>query len=69
MMTFLKNIDGATDTVMVFEDESGYKFGGVCYEEWSVSKDFFGNGENFVYTFKDGDDILAFKSTNENTMY
>jgi hypothetical protein len=55
MNTFLNALDGYADTILVFEDECGYKFGGMCNEEWVVSKDFFGNGENFVYTFKDGD--------------
>lgn len=69
MNTFLKNLDGYADTIIVLEDEAGYKFGGVCNEEWTPSKEFFGNGENFVFTFKDSDQIKAFKATNDNSMY
>jgi len=55
MNTFLKNLDGHADTIIILEDEAGYKFGGFCNEEWKPSKEFFGNGENFVFTFKDSD--------------
>ena len=51
MNTFLKNLAFISDTILVFEDESGYKFGGYCAEAWSVQKQFFGSGENFVFTF------------------
>jgi hypothetical protein len=66
MNTFLKSIDGFADTILIFEDESGFKFGGVCNEEWQVSKEFFGNGENFVFTFRDSDKIKTFHATNDN---
>lgn len=69
MNTFLKNIAGFSDTIMVFEDEAGYKFGAVCCEEWSPSKEFFGNGENFVFTFKAIDKISTFRASNDNSMY
>lgn len=69
MNTFLKNIAGFSDTIMIFEDEAGYKFGAVSCEEWSPSKEFFGNGENFVFTFKAIDKISTFVASNDNSMY
>jgi len=38
MNTFLKNLASVSDTILVFEDECGYKFGGYCAEEWHVQK-------------------------------
>ena len=40
---------------MVIEDKQGNKFGGLAGEEWVQRKEFYGNGESFVYTFKKQD--------------
>jgi hypothetical protein len=44
MNTFMKNMKGSLDTIVVFEDADGFKFGGFQCEEWHVSKDFYGTG-------------------------
>ena len=69
MNTFMKMVDGYSDTVIIFEDEHGYKFGGFCCEEWMIQKHFFGNGENFVFTFQNEDSIKHFPATNNTQMY
>ena len=43
--------------MIVIEDRKGHKFGGLAAEEWETRTDFYGNGESFVYTFKDQDAI------------
>jgi len=56
---FLKCKDYDT-TVILVKDEHGYKFGGFCREEWRCVHRFFGNGENLLFTFRDGDDPEVF---------
>ena len=51
------------------EDKDGWKFGALAAEEWMNSKEFYGNGESSLYTFKDKDPISFFPATGENSMY
>lgn len=69
MNTFMKCMKGSLDTIIVFEDASGYKFGGFQCEEWHLSKDFYGSGQNYVFTFRDGNKIKMFPASSENLMY
>ena len=57
MNTFLKRLQMQETTLIVIEDRKGHKFGGLAAEEWETRTDFYGNGESFVYTFKDQDSI------------
>ena len=34
MITFLNKIIGQEETLLICEDEDGFKFGAVCFEEW-----------------------------------
>lgn len=69
MNTFLKNVDRYSDTLLVFEDESGHKFGAYCSEAWHVTSSFFGSGENFVFTFGGTDQIEFFKATGDSERF
>ncbi|MFM7857688.1 MAG: TLD domain-containing protein [Flammeovirgaceae bacterium] len=72
MNTFLKKIDRDKLTVMVIEDELGYKFGAFCTEAWHKSNQFYGEFETFVFSFatkNEGRDIKLFKSTGENVLF
>mmetsp|Transcript_25544 Transcript_25544/g.24841 ORF Transcript_25544/g.24841 Transcript_25544/m.24841 type:complete len:109 (-) Transcript_25544:19-345(-) len=44
----------------------GYIFGGFCNETWRVQNKFVGTGENFLYTFKDGNKPTVFNWTGAN---
>ncbi len=54
---------------MIIEDNKGCKFGGMCFEQWAPSKQFYGTGDTFVFTFGAGDEVKAFRSTGNNFMY
>lgn len=41
-------------TLLVVQDSKGWIFGGFCNETWHPSNKFYGTGENFLFTFKDG---------------
>ena len=69
MNTFLEKLSCQDTTLVIIEDKHGWKFGGFCHEEWTVSKQFYGTGENFVFTFKAGDDIDVSYATGENFMF
>ena len=52
LLTFFKKCRDYDTTVIVCEDEHGYKFGGYCTEAWKQSYRFFGNSQNFLYSFE-----------------
>jgi hypothetical protein len=56
MNTFIENVRQEDVTCLVVEDSNGYKFGGFCFEEWRHKTVFYGSGESFVYTFREGDE-------------
>ena len=51
MERFLDNVKDHHETLMIIEDEDGHRFGGFCAEMWKFSKEFYGFGDNFVFTF------------------
>ena len=42
---------------MLVKDSHNYVFGGFCAEEWTEKSEFFGNGQNFIFTYKDTENI------------
>ena len=58
--TFLKKLQMNETTLLVIEGKNGAKFGGLGVEEWVTRKDFYGNGDSFLYTFKSGDNMEIF---------
>lgn len=69
MNTMMSRLSNEQETLMIFEDEVGFKFGSFCTEAWHFQKDFYGNGENFVFTFKDGQQCEEYKSKYKNDFY
>lgn len=69
MNTFIQKIAGSETTLLILEDKNGYKFGGFCTEEWHIGRQFYGTGENFVYTFKKTDQCEMWLATGDNEMY
>jgi TLD len=64
--TFFEKCKQWKYTLLVIKDTNGYIFGGFCSEPWRSSSKFFGTGENFLYTFKDGDNPSAYYWSGEN---
>ena len=62
-------MQGSDATLMIIEDKNRNKFGGFCTEEWIFSKQFFGTGENFVFTFRDKDACEMWHASGDNEMY
>ena len=56
-------------TVIVIKDTLGFVFGAFCAEEWSNGTGFKGNGDAFVFTFRDGDDLEIFPATGADDQY
>ena len=61
LITFFQSCREWDTTVMVIKDENGWIFGGFCTEAWKCSYTFFGNGQNFLYSFQDGDEPYIYK--------
>ena len=57
MNTFYEKTSGAPASLLILEDEHGHKFGGMVHEPWEENNSFYGTGETFVFTFKNGDEI------------
>jgi hypothetical protein len=51
---------------MVIKDTNGWVFGGFTCETWRKSNKFYGTGESFLYTLKDGNDPILYRWTGEN---
>ena len=55
--------------MLIIEDKTGYKFGGFCTEEWIFGSNFFGTGDNFVFTFRNTDQCEIWYASGDNSMY
>lgn len=61
MLTFFEKCKRNSDTILVVQDFQGTIFGGYCAEPWRVSSNFYGNGENMLFTFKHGPSPKVFR--------
>jgi hypothetical protein len=55
--------------MLAVQDKRGHVFGAFCTGEWTYERGFNGNGESWVYTFHDGEDLYLFPATGLNEMY
>lgn len=53
MQTFKQRARNHSYTALIIKDDQSFIFGAFSSEAWKLSKGFFGNGENFVFTFRD----------------
>lgn len=49
--TFYEKCRDFDNTIMVVRDTQGFVFGGFCTEAWDEKHMFFGNGDNFLFSF------------------
>lgn len=68
-ITFFQKVKDYENTVLIIEDQNGYKFGGFCVDPWRCSYSFFGNGENLLFTFKDKEDPIIYSWTGEGEQH
>lgn len=64
--TFYERSRNWSKTLLVVQDTNGWVFGGFCNETWRVSTKFYGTGENFLFTFKDGNKAIVYNWSGEN---
>ena len=71
MQTFFNLVRKHQQTIIIVQDKAGFKFGAYISEAWKPQKYFYGTGESFLFTFRDGDDISVFRwsGANESIMY
>ena len=53
MITLMDRVQGQDMTLLICEDQDGWKFGTMQFEEWVPQESFFGTGESFVFSFGD----------------
>ena len=69
MNTFTDRLQGFETTLVIIQDSRRHLFGSFCTEEWVFSSSFYGTGDNFVFTFKNGDSCEYFPASGDNSMY
>lgn len=52
--------------ILVIQDFKGWVFGGFCSCSWERSQKFYGNGENFLFSFKNTKKMNSFTWTGDN---
>ena len=57
LITFYEKCRDVENTLLVVQDNNGWVFGGYCNEAWREGYRFFGNGDNFVFTFKNTQEV------------
>lgn len=69
LITFFKRCREWDTTVLVIEDQRGWVFGCIAMEAWRPMFDFYGNGDNMLFTFKDKQDIEVYNWTGEGDQH
>lgn len=64
--TFFEKCKDWKYTLIVVKESKGWIFGGFCSEKWRSSLKFYGTGESFLFTFKDGSVPIAYYWTGLN---
>jgi hypothetical protein len=59
-ITFFDRIKEYEQTILVIKDSKGWVFGCFCQEPWRVAFQFFGDGDNTLFSYAD---------TEEPTLY
>jgi TLD len=67
--TFYRNCENYGSNILVIKDHSHYIFGGFASQSWIHCKKFYGNGECFVYTFENQEEIKCYYASLNNDFY
>eukprot|EP00347_Sterkiella_histriomuscorum_P021924 403332297 len=59
--TFYEKAKKWKHTLLFIQDTNNYVFGGYCTENWRVSSKFYGTGENFLFTFRNCNQPIAYR--------
>ena len=51
------------------KDSQGHVFGAFLTEEWRNTRDFYGDGFSFVFTFHSGDDLEIYPASGETDFF
>jgi TLD len=66
MGTFFEKCKDWKYTLIVVKEKNGWTFGGFCSEKWRSAIKFYGTGESFLFTFKDGSQPTVYYWSGEN---
>jgi hypothetical protein len=69
MNTFFTRLSGEPATLVLLEDENGWKFGAMAHADWEKRTQFYGSSETFVFTFRNGETVQYWEATGKNDMY
>ena len=69
MNTFYTKLGKESTSLVIMEDEHGFKFGAMVHENWQNRDDFYGNCETMVFGFGNGQKVKHWEATGKNDMY
>lgn len=69
MNTFYTKLSSEPASLVIMEDEQGYKFGAMAHEPWERGSSFYGTSESFVFTFKNGLEISYWEATGQSDLF
>jgi hypothetical protein len=49
--------------LLIIQDQKGWVFGGLANETWRKWSSFYGNGENMLFSFRNTNNLEAYKWT------
>ena len=67
--TFYQKAKGKTHSVLVIQTVDGAEFGCFSASEWHSSESYYGNGENFLFSFTDTETMQVYKWTGIGTLF
>ena len=67
--TFFDKVSRQEAYFLLIRDSLGHVFGGYLSETIKNKSAYLGNGDSFVFTFHDGEELEIFGSTGKNSKY
>ena len=69
LITFYTQVREHETTVLIVQDEDGHIFGGFQTEPWVCKHKFYGDGQNFIYSFADIDQPNCYRYTGDGDQF
>lgn len=67
--TFYRNCENYGSNILIIRDENHYVFGGFASQSWVHCRRYYGNGECFLFSFDNTQQLKCYFATLENEFY
>lgn len=69
LQAFMRCASEMTQSILVIKDQDGFVFGGFASDSWNFNRIYYGTGDCFLFSFKDGEDLKCYFPTGKNDYY